>query len=88
MGTPVVNTVFIVARSSAIGWVQLETRTTTSTRFSQYSVVLAREPASFWRENLVAVVSLLRDLAKMLLKKSYISCYHYCFWEQRLNSIV
>ena len=32
MGTPVVNTVFIVARSSAIGWVQLET----STRFSQY----------------------------------------------------
>ena len=36
MGTPVVNTVFIVARSSAIGWVQLETRTTTSTRFSQY----------------------------------------------------
>ena len=26
--------------------------------------MLAREPASFWPENLVAVVSLLRDLAK------------------------
>jgi len=25
VGTPVVNTVFIVSRSSAIGWVQLET---------------------------------------------------------------
>ena len=36
MGTAVVNTVFVVARSSAIGWVQLETSTSTSTRFSQY----------------------------------------------------
>ena len=30
---------------------------TTSTRFSPFLVVLARKPASFWRENVVAVVS-------------------------------
>ena len=35
-----------------------ETRTTTSTRFSQYWVLLAREPASFWQENVIAVVNL------------------------------
>ena len=29
---------------------------TTSTRFSQYGVLLAREPASFWRERVIAVV--------------------------------
>ena len=34
------------------------------TRFSQYYVVLAREPASFWRENVVAVVNPLRVLAR------------------------
>ena len=34
-------------------------RTTTSARFSQYQVVLTREPASFWRENVVAVDILL-----------------------------
>ena len=43
-----------------------KTRTTTSTRFSQYSPVLTREPASFWRENEIAVVTLLRVLARML----------------------
>ena len=32
-----------------------------STRFSQYQVVLAREPALFWRENVIAVVILLRE---------------------------
>ena len=37
-----------------------------STRFSQYSPVLTREPASFWRENEIAVVTLLRVLARML----------------------
>ena len=42
-----------------------KTSTTTSTRFSQYLVVLAREPASFWRENVVAVVILRRVLARM-----------------------
>ena len=42
-----------------------ETSTTTSTRFSQYLVMLAREPASFWRENVVAIVILLRVLATM-----------------------
>ena len=42
-----------------------KTRTTTSTRFSQYLVVLLREPASFWRENVIAVVILLRVLARM-----------------------
>ena len=31
----------------------------TTTRFSQYLVVRAREPASFWREKVVAVVILL-----------------------------
>ena len=36
-----------------------------STRFSQYQVVHAREPASFWRENVVAVVILLQVLARM-----------------------
>ena len=36
-----------------------ETRKTSSTRFSQYQVVRAREPASFWRENAIAVVILL-----------------------------
>ena len=41
------------------------TRTTTRTRFSQYLVVHAREPSSFWRENVVAVVSLLRVSARM-----------------------
>ena len=38
--------------------------TTSSTRFSQYQLVRAREPASFWRENVVAVVNLLRVLAR------------------------
>ena len=36
-----------------------ETRKTSSTRFSQYQVVRAREPASFWRENAIADVILL-----------------------------
>ena len=30
------------------------------TRFSKYKVVHAHEPVSFWRENLIAVVTLLR----------------------------
>ena len=38
-----------------------KTRTTTCSRFSQY----ASESASFWRENVVAVVILLRVLARM-----------------------
>ena len=37
----------------------------TSTRFSQYWVLLTREPASFWRENVIAVVILLRVLARV-----------------------
>ena len=37
-----------------------KTRTTTKTRFSQYQVVRARESASFWRENVIAVVILLQ----------------------------
>ena len=37
-----------------------ETKTTMTTRFSQYQVVLTLESASFWRENVVAVVILLR----------------------------
>ena len=38
---------------------------TSSTRFSQYLVVRAREPASFWREDVVVVVILLRVLARI-----------------------
>ena len=37
-----------------------KTRTTTKTRFSQYQVVRARESATFWRENVIAVVILLQ----------------------------
>ena len=36
---------------------------TTSSSFSQYQIVLAREPASFWRENFIAFVILLHVLA-------------------------
>ena len=42
-----------------------KTSTTTNMRFSQYQVGVAREPASFWLENVVAVVTLLRVLARM-----------------------
>ena len=34
-----------------------KTRTTTRTRFSQYLVACLNEPASFWRENAIAVIS-------------------------------
>ena len=37
---------------------------TTSTRFSRYEVALLREPTSFWRENVISVVILLRLLAR------------------------
>ena len=30
-----------------------KTNSTTFTKFSQYLVVFAREPASFWRENVI-----------------------------------
>ena len=40
------------------------TRTTTRTRLSQYYVVRARERASFWRENMIDVVLLLRVLGE------------------------
>ena len=36
----------------------------TSTRFSQYQVLLTFEPASFWRENVVAILILPRVLAR------------------------
>ena len=36
----------------------------TSTRFSRYEVVYACEPASFWRENEVAVVILLTSFCE------------------------
>ena len=32
---------------------------------SQYQVVHAREPASFWRENVIAVVILQHDIARV-----------------------
>ena len=40
------------------------TRTTTRTRFSQYYIVRAREPASFWRKNMIDVVIPLRVLGE------------------------
>ena len=47
-------------------------RTTTSARFSQYQVVLTREPASFWRENVVAVDILLpTSLVENVVETSY-----------------
>ena len=36
-----------------------------STRFSQYLVVGEREPASFWREDVITVIILQRILARM-----------------------
>jgi len=36
------------------------TSTTARTRFSQYKIVSAREPATFWRKNVMAVVIPLR----------------------------
>ena len=36
-----------------------------SSRFSQYKIVLMREPASFWRENVIGVVVLLRVLSRI-----------------------
>ena len=35
-----------------------KTRTTTRTRFSQYYVVRLHETVSFWRDNVIAVVTL------------------------------
>ena len=40
------------------------TRTTTRTRLSQYYIVRAREPASFWRENMIDVLILQRVLGE------------------------
>ena len=37
-----------------------------SARFSQYRVLFTRELVSFWRENMMAVLILLRVLARML----------------------
>ena len=58
-----------------------KTSTTTNTRFSQNTVLLTREPASFWRENVVAVVTLRRVLARMSKwGKQVIKCekfYHF-----------
>ena len=53
-----------------------KTRTTTSTRFSLYWVLRTREPASFWRENMIAVVILLQVFTKMLVvaETSFVSC--------------
>ena len=39
-------------------------RVTTSTRFPQHWVLLTREPASFWRENVIAV-AILQVLARI-----------------------
>ena len=39
-------------------------RATTSARFSQYLAVLAFGPVSFWRENVIVIVILLRVFAE------------------------
>ena len=41
------------------------TSTTARTRFPQYKIVSAREPATFWRKNVIAVVILLLVSARM-----------------------
>ena len=52
-----------------------KTSTTTSTRFPRYLAGHAREPASFWRENVVAVFTLPRVLARMSRRwKQVIKC--------------
>ena len=49
-------------------WRALDSSTrTTRTRFSQYAAAHAREPTSFWWENVKAIVILQRILAKMSL---------------------
>ena len=64
-----------------------KTSTTTSTRFSKYYVVLALKPASFWRENVVAFVILLRVLERMSWwRKQDIKCqkfYHFAVGRAR-----
>ena len=40
-----------------LSWGPLVSRTTTRKRFSQYQVVRAREPASFWRSGKISVSS-------------------------------
>ena len=60
-----------------------ETRTITSKRFSQSWVLLTREPASFWRENVIAVVILLRVLARMSSWwEQVFKCKTFCFQER------
>ena len=52
-----------------------KTSTTRSTRFLQYQVMLASEPASFWRVKVVAVVIPVRVLARMSYwRKQVIKC--------------
>ena len=51
-----------------------KTRTTTSRRFSQYYVVRAREPASFWRENVTAVFCIHTSYIRLLYLSSDLQC--------------
>ena len=63
-----------------------ETRTTTSRRFSQYWVLLTCEPATLWRENVIAVVILLRVSARMSSWREQVKFikskqfYHFAIW--------
>ena len=41
------------------------TSTTARMRFPQYKIVSAREPATFWRKKVMAVVILLRVFVRM-----------------------
>ena len=60
-------------RDLLIDWIDSKTSTTMRTRFSQYLVVLAREPTSFWRENVAAVVILQPVSARMSKWRKQIS---------------
>ena len=62
------------------------TSTTARTRFPQYKIVSAREPATFWRKNVIAVVILLRVFVRMSYWRKQLSyqtleVLSFCDWE-------
>ena len=62
------------------------TSTTARTRFPQCKIVSAREPATFWRKNVIAVVILLRVFVRMSYWRKQLSyqmleVLSFCDWE-------
>ena len=51
--------------------------------FLKYLLVRAREPASFWRENAIAVVTLLRGLARMRWWRQVIKCWKFSHFARK-----